>query len=138
MKIPQLREALRIARFSDASAFMIGQVLAQIDMLDTQLAAYAVRIDQAMRPFAQHKELLTTIPGIADRAASGIVGSIGVDMTAFATPGHLASWAGVCPGNNRSAGRDISSATTHGDPYLRGWLGIAASNIAQTRGRPAT
>lgn len=50
-KIPQLREALRIARFSDASAFMIGQVLAQIDMLDAQLAAYVVKIEQAMRPF---------------------------------------------------------------------------------------
>jgi transposase len=77
-----------------------------------------------------------TIPGISDRIACGIIGSIGTDMSVFPTPGHLASWAGVCPGNNRSAGRDISSATTHGDPYLRGWLGIAAGIIAQTSSRP--
>jgi transposase len=50
-KIPQLREALQIARFSDASAFMIGQVLAQIDTLDAQRAAYVVKIEEAMRPF---------------------------------------------------------------------------------------
>jgi transposase len=90
-KIPQLCDALRIARFSDASAFMIGKVLAQIDMLDAQLAAYAVRIEEAMRPFARPKELLTSIPGIPDRIASGIIGSIGADMAVFATPGHLAS-----------------------------------------------
>ncbi|ANZ42554.1 hypothetical protein BBK82_07320 [Lentzea guizhouensis] len=135
-KIPQLREALQIARFSDASAFMIGQVLAQIDMLDAQLAAYVVKIEQAMGPFARAKELSMIVPSISDRIACGIIGSIGTDMTVFPTPGHLASWAGVCPGNNRSAGRELSSATTHGDPYLRGWLGIAAGIIAQTRSRP--
>lgn len=77
-----------------------------------------------------------TIPAISDRIACGTIGSIGTDISVFPTPGHLASWAGVCPGNNRSAGRDISSATTHGDPYLRGWLGIAAGIIAQTHSRP--
>lgn len=111
-KIPQLREALQIARFSDASAFMIGQVLTQIDMLDAQLAAYVVKIEEAARPFARAKELLMTTPGVSDRIACGIIGSIGTDMTVFPTPGHLASWAGVCPGNNRSAGRNLSSATT--------------------------
>jgi transposase len=135
-KIPQLREALRIARFSDNTAFMIGQVLAQLDMLDTQQAAYTERITQAMRPFRRQMDLLMTIPGISEQTAAGIIGSIGVTMAAFPTPGHLASWAGVCPGNNRSAGRDISSATTHGDPYLRGYLGTAAAQIARPHSAP--
>lgn len=135
-KIPRLREALRIARFSDTTAFMIGQVLAQIDMLDAQLHAYEAQIRRAMGPFRRQMQLLMTIPAISEDIAVGIIGSIGVDMTAFPTPAHLASWTGVCPGNNRSGGRDISSATTYGDSYLRGWLGIAAGNIAQRNRRP--
>ncbi|MET8759966.1 transposase [Lentzea sp. NPDC004782] len=76
---------------------MIDQVPAQIDMLDARLAAYVVKIEQAMRPFARAEELLMTIPGISDRTDCDVIGSIGTDMTIFPTPCHLASWAGVCP-----------------------------------------
>jgi transposase len=96
-KIPQLRDARRIARFSDASAFIIGQILAQIDMLDAQLATYAVRIEDAIRPFARPKELLMTILGISDRIASGIIGSIGADMTVFAATVILPPGPGSAP-----------------------------------------
>lgn len=77
-----------------------------------------------------------TIPGVSEHISAVILGAIGADMSLFPSAGHLASWAGVCPGNNRSAGRDISAATTHGDSYLAAALGTAAGHIAGPRTPP--
>lgn len=63
-----------------------------------------------------------------------IIAETGADMTAFETPGHLASWAGVCPGQNESAGKMKSSRTTHGNKYLKGALGVAALSVSQSKG----
>ena len=75
-----------------------------------------------MVPFRAARELLTTIPGIQQRSAEIILAEIGVDMTRFATPAHLASWAGLCPGNNESAGKHRSTHTRSGDPWLQSAL----------------
>ena len=62
-----------------------------------------------------------------------IIAEIGVDMSRFPTAGHLASWAGTCPGSNESAGRVKSTHTRPGNPYLKGALGIAAMSAARSK-----
>ncbi|MCO5164777.1 MAG: IS110 family transposase [Planctomycetes bacterium] len=77
--------------------------------------------------FKEAIELLDTIPGVSATLAQDIVAEIGTDMSRFPTPGHLASWAGLCPGNNASAGKVKSSKCKKGDGWLKRALGIAAS-----------
>ncbi len=83
---------------------------------------------------AQEVALLQTIPGVGAIAATTILAEIGVDMRRFASAKHLASWAGVCPGNNQSAGRRGSSKPTGGNPWLKGVLGEVACSIARSPG----
>ena len=78
--------------------------------------------------------LLQTIPGVAEAAATTIVAEIGVDMTRFPSAKHLASWAGLCPGNKQSGGRRMSGKTTSGDVWLRAVLGEVAWSITHTSG----
>jgi transposase len=77
---------------------------------------------------------LTTIPGISRRVAEVALAEIGSDMGRFATHQHLASWAGVCPGNNESAGKRRSGRTAHGNGWLRVALGQAAWAATRTKG----
>ena len=80
-----------------------------------------------MSPLAQAGvELLDEIPGIDRRAAQNILAEIGSDMSRFATEGHLASWAGLCPGNNRSAGKRRSGRMTEGNRWLKATLNQCA------------
>jgi transposase len=83
--------------------------------------------------WAQAIVLLCSIPGISQRAAEGILAEIGIDMSRFPTPGHLASWAGMCPGNRESAGKRLSGRTTKGSPWLRQLLVEAAHAAAHTK-----
>jgi transposase len=82
------------------------------------IARLDTRIDEATLPFAQQTALLATIPGIGERAAQVIISEIGVEMSRFPTAAHLASWAGLCPGNNESAGRHRSGKTRNGNKAL--------------------
>lgn len=86
-----------------------------------------------MRPFARQLEQLATIPGVGQALAEVIIAETGADMTRFATAGHLASWAGVCPGHHESAGKHKSGKTRHGNRWLTGALGTAAMAAARTR-----
>ena len=83
------------------------------------IARLDTRIDEASLPFVQQTNLLATIPGIGERAAQVIISEIGVDMARFPTAAHLASWAGLCPGNNESAGKHRSGRTRKGNTELR-------------------
>jgi len=74
-----------------------------------------------------------TIPGISQTVAEVIIAETGADMTVFPTAGHLASWAGVCPGLNESAGRVKSAHTRHGNAHLKGALGVAAMSASRTK-----
>ena len=121
-KIPQLREALAASRFRAHHAAMLAEHLAHLDYLDTAISRLDARIDEVMVPFADQRDRLTTIPGVGRRAAEVIVAEVGVDMARFPTAGHLASWAGMCPGNNESAGKHLSGRTRRGDPWLSGLL----------------
>lgn len=131
-KIPQLEEAL-VGRFTEHHAFMVRQYLTQIDQQTAMIDQLTERIEEAIAPFRPAREVLVTIPGVSVLVADVIIAETGADMTAFETAAHLASWAGVCPGQNESAGRMKSSHTTHGNRYLKGALGVAALSSSRSK-----
>ncbi len=132
-KIPALREALQ-GHFSGHHALLISQMLAQIDFLDETIATLSERIEELTRPFSRELELLDTIPGIDRRAAEMLLAEIGPDMSRFPTDAHLASWAGICPGQHESAGKQRSGKTRKGSKWLRGTLTEAAKAVVRTKG----
>jgi transposase len=121
-KIPKLRKALASSRFRDHHVVMLRAHLDHIDHLDAAIAALGDEVDRVISPFASQRDRLTTTPGVARRAAEVIIAEIGVDMARSPTPAHLAPWAGLCPGNNESAGKHFAGTTRHGDPWLSGLL----------------
>ena len=124
----RLRELVRIrASQLNGCAYCIDQHTKEIDEL-------TVRIEEQMRPFLGVRDLLVSIPGISTTVADVVIAETGADMSRFPTAGHLASWAGVCPGSNESAGRVKSTHTRPGNPYLKGVLGAAAMSAARSRG----
>lgn len=132
-KVPQLQEALR-GRFSEHHALIVGEMLAHIDYLDESIDRLSARIAEVIAPFEWAIELLDTIPGINRVGAEIIIAEIGVDMSRFPTAGHLASWAGLCPGNNESAGKHHSGRTRKGSKWLRTVLVEAANAGARSKG----
>lgn len=124
-KIPELTLALR-GRFTEHHAVLLRVHLDHIDQLDAHIATIDARIEDKTVPFERQVGHLLTMPGIADVAARTVIAEIGVDMAVFPTAGHLASWAGLCPGNNESAGKHRSGHTTHGNPWLAETLVQAA------------
>jgi len=117
-KIPDLTMACS-GRFADHHATLARLHLDHIDHLTGMIDGLDDRIEQVMSPFALHLALLRTIPGIGDRAAQILISEIGTDMSRFPTAAHLASWAGLCPGNNESAGRHKSGRTRKGNGEVR-------------------
>jgi transposase len=131
-KIGDLRQAVP-GRFNDHHARMVKELLAHIDYLQAAVDRLDEQIDVMMIPFVAARDRLDTIPGIAKRTAEIIIAEIGVDMTRFATPGHLASWAGLCPGNNESAGKHRATTTRSGNPWLTSALVEAAWSASRTK-----
>jgi transposase len=124
-KIPNLVQAM-IGRFSEHHAFLCRMHLDRIDQLGRDVAVLTARIEELTRPFAQAIKHLDTVPGINQHVAEVIIAETGGDMSRFPTPAHLASWAGVCPGNHESGGRRKSGKTRKGNRWLRDALGTAA------------
>jgi transposase len=126
-KIPALTEALD-GTFTEHHAFMCRHFLAEIDHLAGVLAELDERIRQLTRDRGHDEDIdrLDTIPGIGRNAAEIIVSETSGDMTVFETASHLASWIGVCPGVNESAGVNKSARIRHGNSSLKRILGIAA------------
>lgn len=130
-KIPELTEALT-GRFREHHAFLARLHLNLIDQHSAAISELTMRIEVVMEPFRNQRDLITTIPGISTLVADVIIAETGGDMTRFPTAGHLASWAGTCPGSNESAGRVKSTHTRPANPYLKGALGIAAMSAAKS------
>jgi transposase len=130
-KLPALREALE-GRFDELHALLVGSILAHLDFLDEQIERLSDAIEQQLRPFAAAVELLRTIPGVERRTAQVIVAEIGTDMSVFPTAGHLASWAGLCPGKHQSAGKRKSGRTRKGSKWLNTALKDAAMSALRT------
>lgn len=127
-KLPLLRRALE-GRFRGHHAVLLQHVIAKIDFLDEAITSLTTEIDRRLVPFESVLAALDTIPGISRTAATTIVVETGADMSRFPTAGHLCSWAGLCPGQNESAGKRRSGQTRTGNRYLRGAL-IQASLAA--------
>ena len=118
-KIPQLQEAL-FGEIQEHHRFLLGMLLEQVEFLERQIGRLTTRIDEVLPPpFEEAIQRLETIPGIDRKAAQNIVAEMGADLKPFASAGHLASWVGLCPGNNESAGKRKSGRTTKGNAWLR-------------------
>jgi transposase len=114
--------------------FLLAQQLAHIEHLDGAIAAVCAEIEARLRAFADELEQLQTIPGVGMRTAQVLLAEVGADMSRFPTAGHLASWAGMCPGNDESAGKRRSGRTRKGNPWLRSTLIEAAHAAARSKG----
>jgi transposase len=116
-KLPQLRQALR-GRFRAHHALLVRLAVAHLEHLEASIAELDTHIDRVLAPFAEARDRLDTITGVGKRAAETIIAEIGTDMTVFPTASHLASWAGRCPGNNRTGGKRRSGRPTKGNRWL--------------------
>jgi transposase len=130
-KIPALREALR-GRFEAVHALLIGSILAHLDFLEEHISGLSEAIEEQIAPFAAARDLLMSIPGVGQRTAEVLIAEIGTDMTQFPSAGHLASWAGQCPGNDQSAGKRRSGRTRKGSKNLNIALKDAAMAALRT------
>ena len=129
----ELRRALA-APLSDVSRQQLKRALELWEIFDKQMAQIDQSLVEHCQPHQQAIERLCEIPGVEVLTARKIIAEIGVDMSAFATPERLASWAGVCPGNNESAGKKKSGKTRAGNKYLKAVLMEAAMAAARSRG----
>ena len=132
-KIPELRVAL-FGKMRDHHRFLLRQWLSQLESVEKQIAEFDLEIDRRNEPFQQTVDRLITIPGVDRITASGLVAEIGTNMAQFPSAQHLASWAGLCPGNNESAGKRLSGKTRKGNPWLRRVLCQAAWAASHTKG----
>lgn len=131
-KIAVLEEAFT-GHFTDHHAFLLERMLARIDAINADLAALEDKIEESVLPFDLMITRLDEIPGVGRIAAAVIVAEVGLDMSRFPTPGHLASWARFAPGVKESAGtKKGNAATGHGNRYLARILGEAAIGAART------
>jgi transposase len=131
-KLPALRAALA-GRFRPHHGFLVGQLLAHLDYIDEAIATLSAEIERRLAPFADPLTRLDSIPGINRRTAEVIIAEVGVDMSAFPTAAHLASWAALCPGNNESAGKHKSGKTRKGNRWLRTALIEAAAGASRAK-----
>lgn len=132
-KIPQLKEALT-GRFTEHHRFMVRSLLAQIDHIDQQIGSFDQRIEAVMSPSEQAAvEQLDEVPGFDRRSGQNVIAEIGTDMSRFPSAQHLASWAGLCPGNDESAGKRRSGRTRHANRWLKAALTQSAWAASRKR-----
>jgi len=117
-KIPALQLALE-GSFTEHHGWLIQMSLDMVDMANRQIHEMDERIGKLLEPLSSQAAQLATIPGVSEQAARVILSEIGADMSRFGSPQRLASWAGMCPGNNESAGKRRSGRTRKGNKHLR-------------------
>jgi transposase len=133
-KHAQLVQALS-CRLQPHQSFLIAEHLAQTDYLEGAIERLTGQIEERLRPFEQEIGWLDTIPGVNRRTAEVLWAETGGDMSRFASARHLASWAGMCPGNNESAGKRRSGRTRKGSPWLRHCLVEAAHGAGRAKNK---
>lgn len=132
-KLPELERAL-VGRVETHQRFLLAEQVAHIDFLDAAIDRVGAEVAERLRSDEAAIANLDTIPGIGRHVAEALVAEIGTDMGRFPTAHHLASWAGMCPGNHERAGKRQSGKTRKGSPWLRTLLGQAAHAAARTKG----
>jgi transposase len=132
-KLPELKKALE-GRFRSHHRFLVAEVLTHLDFLDEAIERVSQEVSSRIVPFSKNVELMDLVPGINQRVAEGVLSEMGVDMSCFPTHGHAASWTGLCPGNNESAGKRKSGRIRKGNQWLRRYLIEAAWAAVRKRG----
>jgi transposase len=132
-KIPQLVDALE-GRISEHHRFLIRMHLEHLGYLEQAIAQLHQRIDEKIKPYQHQIDLICGTPGFSVTSAQHVFVEIGGDIRLFPSEGHLASWAGLCPGNNESAGKRKSGRTTKGNRWLRGALVQTAHAASRAKG----
>lgn len=131
-KLPQLQEALD-GRVQTHHRILLQHLLAHVAFLEQALEQLQQEIEQRLLPFQEGIRLLMSIPGIAELSAAGILAEIGTDMSRFPSAKHLASWAGVCPGNKQSGGKRLSGKMGKGNVTLRALRASVVWVISHTK-----
>jgi transposase len=131
-KIPELERALA-GSVGPHQRFMVARQLAHIDYLDETIAEVGAEIARRLAPFEEEIALLDTIPGVGRETAEALIAEIGTDMGQFPSAAHLASWAGMGPGNHESAGKRKGGKTRKGSRWLRALLVVAAQAAGRTK-----
>jgi transposase len=136
-KNAQLKQALTGSQ-TPSQRFLLKELLLQYDQLQEAIDRTTIELERQFQSnedsfLREAVELLQTIPGVGQRVAETIISEIGVDMSRFPTAAHQASWAGICPGNHESAGKQLSGKTRKGNIYVRGALTQAAWAATRTK-----
>jgi len=132
-KIPQLELALE-GKLEEHHRFLLKLQLDRLETAEKDLAFLEQRIQEKLNPYAAQLTLLQEIPGVDWTLAAVIIAELGLDMSVFQNASQLTSWAGVCPGNNESAGKRKSSRIPKGNVYLKTALVEAANAAAKAKG----
>lgn len=132
-KLPELEEAFS-GHFGAHHAVLCRQVIDHVDYLDQAIATLSGEIARRLVPFQPAVTALTSITGVSRTTAEVVIAEIGVDMSRFPTPGHLAAWAGLAPASHESAGKNRPAGTRKGAPWLRRSLIEAARAAARAKG----
>lgn len=132
-KIPQLQVALQ-GSVTEHHRFLLQSLMDHLGHLEGLIDRFDARIEGALLPFAEQIARLMTIPGVNARVAEVVAAEVGLDMNRFPTAGHLSSWAGLCSGNDQSAGKRRSGHVTDGDRWLKAALVQAAWGAYRTKG----
>jgi transposase len=128
-RIPELQRALE-GRVSDHHRFLLRELMEHLEFIESKMSRLEQEIEERLRPFEETVERLRTVPGIDRLSAWGIISEIGLDMAQFPDAAHLASWAGLCPGNWESAGKRKSGRTRKGNAWLRRHLCQSAWGVS--------
>jgi len=132
-KVRDLEQALD-GRVEEHHRFLLRLQLQRLDHADSDLAGLDARIDEALVPYQEQCQLLQKIPGVSRVVAAVVVAELGTDMTVFRSAQHAAAWAGVCPGNNESAGKQRRAGARKGNRHLRTALVEAAVSASHKKG----
>jgi transposase len=132
-KLPELEQSL-VGIVQPHHRFLLVEHLSHLDFMDEAINRVSQEIGERLYPFEGQVQGLDTIPGVNERIAQVLLAEVGTDLSRFPSAHHLASWAGICPGNQESGGKRQSGKTRKGSPWLRAALIEAAHGAAKSKG----